>query len=103
MENNTSSKQSAQNQKGLLLSILRPFLGWLLIILGIFGLVLPILQGWLFLALGAFFLSPDIPLFARIFYWIERRYPNIQKTTKHINKIFLNRGDQSLPPSPFNK
>ena len=74
-----------KSRKDLLILIFRSFLGWLLIILGALGLVLPILQGWLFLALGALLLSPDIPLFAHIFCWIEQRYPNIQKTTKHDN------------------
>jgi len=43
----------------------RLIVGGLLIVLGLLGLFLPVLQGILFLALGGMVLSQDIPLFAR--------------------------------------
>ena len=55
--------------------LVRISLGTILILLGIPGLVLPILQGWLFLALGALLLSVDIPLFDRLVRWIEKKSP----------------------------
>ena len=59
--------------------LLRIFLGTLLILIGIPGLVLPILQGWLFLALGALLLSIDIPFFDRMVLFLENRLPPIKK------------------------
>ena len=51
--------------------MVRISLGTILILLGIPGLILPILQGWLFLALGALLLSMDVPFFDRLVRWIE--------------------------------
>lgn len=59
--------------------LLRHILGWSCLVLGIAGLVLPILQGWLFLALGALLLAPDIPIFKRMLDWIERKFPFLKK------------------------
>ncbi|MGQ9495222.1 MAG: hypothetical protein ACUVRY_03045 [Thermoanaerobaculaceae bacterium] len=56
----------------------RHLLGWSLLVLGVVGLILPILQGWLFLAAGALLLAPDIPFFARFFCWIEARFPRLR-------------------------
>jgi uncharacterized protein YqgC (DUF456 family) len=67
--------------------LLRIFAGLVLIILGLVGLVVPILQGWLFLALGALILSPDIPIFARIVAWIEKRFPMVKDQVKRIRKF----------------
>ena len=59
-------------------------LGTILILLGIPGLVLPILQGWLFLALGALLLSVDIPLFDRLVSWIEKNAPPVKKPVERL-------------------
>ncbi len=48
---------------------LRLLIGIVLIILGLLGLFLPILQGILFLTLGVAVLSYDVPLFGR---WVKR-------------------------------
>jgi uncharacterized protein len=66
--------------------IIRISSGSLLILLGIAGLVLPILQGWLFLALGAIILSMDIPFFQRIVNWIEGRFPRIRKPLQRMKE-----------------
>jgi uncharacterized membrane protein YbaN (DUF454 family) len=67
--------------------LVRIFAGLVLIILGLVGLIVPILQGWLFLALGALVLSPDIPLFARMVEWIEKRFPMVKDQVKRIRKF----------------
>jgi uncharacterized protein len=59
--------------------LLRHVLGWSLLVLGVLGLFLPILQGILFLAMGAVLLSPDIPIFRRMVAALERRYPVLGK------------------------
>jgi hypothetical protein len=66
---------------------LRISLGTILILLGIPGLVLPVLQGWLFLALGALLLSIDIPWFDRVVLWIENRVPPIKKPLERIRNF----------------
>jgi len=55
--------------------------------LGIPGLVLPILQGWLFLALGALLLSVDIPFFDRLVQWLEERVPRIKKPLERVRSF----------------
>lgn len=62
-------------------------LGTILILLGIPGLVLPILQGWLFLALGALLLSVDIPLFDRLVRWIEKKVPPVKKPVERLRNF----------------
>ena len=59
--------------------IVRLASGVILILLGIAGLVLPILQGWLFMALGALLLSVDLPFFDRLVRWITEKVPPVKK------------------------
>ena len=67
--------------------LVRISLGTILILLGIPGLVLPILQGWLFLALGALLLSVDIPLFDRLVRWIEKKVPPVKKPVERLRNF----------------
>ena len=62
----------------------RHILGWGLLILGIAGLVLPVLQGWLFIALAALILAPDVPIFARLVNWIENRFPALRHPIRRV-------------------
>jgi hypothetical protein len=57
-----------------------------LLVLGVAGLVLPVLQGWLFIALGAWLLSPDVPVFARLLNWIEDRFPPLRSAIHHARR-----------------
>ncbi len=63
---------------GALRTVARHALGWGFLLLGVAGLVLPVLQGWLFIAIGALLLSPDIPAFARLMSWLEARFPRLR-------------------------
>lgn len=76
-------------------SILRHLLGWLLLVVGVAGLVLPILQGWLFIALGALLLAPDVPFFARLSAWIERRVPALAAPLRRWRRKL---GHRDAPP-----
>ena len=53
--------------------------GWGFILLGIVGLVLPILQGILFILVGLFLLSSVSPRAARLLNRIKKRFPRISK------------------------
>ncbi len=64
--------------RGTVGRVVRHVIGWSLLVLGIAGLVLPVLQGWLFIALAALLLAPDVPFFARVLDWIERRFPALR-------------------------
>jgi uncharacterized membrane protein YbaN (DUF454 family) len=64
--------------------VVRHILGWSLLVLGIAGLVLPVLQGWLFIALAALFLAPDVPLFGRLLSWIETRFPALHHPIQRL-------------------
>jgi uncharacterized protein len=53
--------------------------GWGFILLGIAGLVLPILQGILFILIGLFILSSVSPWAARLLERIRNRFPRISR------------------------
>lgn len=67
--------------------IVRLSLGTVLLMLGMAGMVLPVLQGWLFLALGALVLSVDIPIFDRLVRWIENRVPQVKKPLERLRNF----------------
>jgi len=66
---------------------IRIALGSLLILLGVPGLFLPVLQGWLFIALGALLLSVDLPLFDRMVRWLEERFPLIRQPLERMRRF----------------
>lgn len=74
--------------------IVRLSLGTVLLLLGMAGMVLPVLQGWLFLALGALVLSVDIPVFDRMVRWIENRVPPVKKPLERLRRFL--KGPQDL-------
>lgn len=58
-------------------------IGWFFIVLGLLGLVLPVLQGILFLLIGLMILSKTSPWAHNLFIKIEARYP---KVSRQLNK-----------------
>jgi uncharacterized membrane protein YbaN (DUF454 family) len=69
--------------KGLLIW----WLGWGFVVLGILGLVLPVLQGILFLLIGLSLLSQQSPWAARILHRLRERFPAVaQKYSEGIAK-----------------
>jgi len=67
-------------------SIVRISLGILCVLLGISGLVLPVLPGWLFLAFGLLLLSIDLPFFDRLVRWIEKKVPQIKEPLERLRQ-----------------
>ena len=80
--------------------MLRLVAGWLLLVLGVAGLVLPILQGWLFIAIGALLLSPDVPLFARLACWVEDRFPRLRSSLRRARRKVASERDEIPPCNP---
>lgn len=60
--------------------------GFLSLLVGFAGLVLPILQGWLFLSIGLVLLSRDVPFFRRVRVKLEQRFPNLAKLREFAEK-----------------
>ncbi len=71
--------------------VLRHVFGWTFLVLGLAGLVLPVLQGWLFIAIAAFLLAPDVPLFARLLCWIQDRFPRLRRVVHRLRARFSGR------------
>jgi uncharacterized membrane protein YbaN (DUF454 family) len=70
--------------------LIRIALGAICILLGIPGLVLPILPGWLFLALGFLLLSVDLPFFERLVLWVEKRVPRLKEPVERLRQYLGN-------------
>ena len=64
----------------------RIVLGTILLVLGVAGLALPLLQGLLFIILGVLLLAKDIPLFARIAGWLRSRFPRISRMAEDTKR-----------------
>jgi len=71
--------------------LLRIGVGSLLLLLGLIGLFLPVLQGVFFLVLGGLLLSRDIPFLRRFWSRLKTRYPAIDRTAERIRKKFRRR------------
>lgn len=58
---------------------MRQIIGWALLVTGVAGLFLPVLQGWLFIGIGALLLAPHVRRFHRLAAWIHLRFPVLRK------------------------
>jgi uncharacterized membrane protein YbaN (DUF454 family) len=74
--------------------------GWTFILIGIVGLVLPILQGVLFICVGLLILSKELPWANRLLLRLRKKYPKIggvledarRYTEREIVKIRTQKG-----------
>jgi uncharacterized membrane protein YbaN (DUF454 family) len=73
--------------------VLRILLASLLLVLGLVGLVFPILPGWLFISLAALILSSDIPFFKKMQDRISARFPAIGRLAEKIRRAIPIRDD----------
>jgi hypothetical protein len=53
--------------------------GGFLILLGIPGIVLPILPGWLLIGIGLVVLSQEVHTVRRLLHWLRRRFPGLAR------------------------
>lgn len=60
---------------GLLARLRRKAFGWSMVLLGIAGLILPMLHGTFFLLVGLYVLKDDYAWAGRLILWIRRRFP----------------------------
>ncbi|MEM5788354.1 MAG: hypothetical protein AAGU11_13650 [Syntrophobacteraceae bacterium] len=66
--------------------VLRLILGGIFLVLGVAGLVLPVLQGFFFLTLGIITLSRDIPFLARLENRLILRFPKAGHFAEKLRK-----------------
>ena len=76
----------------------RHVLGWGSLVLGVAGLVLPVVQGLFFIAVGLILLSPDVPLFRRILARAERHLPALGPHLDRARRKVAGRGEPPAPP-----
>lgn len=69
--------------------IVRITLGVIMFILGLLGLVFPILQGLLFLLISAILLAPYSRRVRQLLAYCERRFPGIMARARQIKQRFL--------------
>ncbi|MFC4546082.1 PGPGW domain-containing protein [Paenactinomyces guangxiensis] len=63
-------------------------LGWTFLILGILGMVFPVLQGLLFTIIGLFILSDYSPWAKRLLQKLRNRYPKMSaKSDRFLKKL----------------
>ena len=76
---NTDSSFSSFMTKKALLRVGRIVVGGALVVLGILGLFLPVLQGILFLVIGLTLLAPESRHARRLLRWLRERFPRRSK------------------------
>jgi len=65
-------------------------IGWLFIVMGVFGLFLPFLQGILFIIIGLTILSSRSQLVKRYLKYLEDRYPHHHQRMEIWRERFRN-------------
>ncbi|MCK5378914.1 MAG: PGPGW domain-containing protein [Acidobacteria bacterium] len=74
-------------------------LGWALIILGVIGLFVPILQGILFILLGLWVLSRESQWAQRWLHKMRLRFPATDRRMREVQRKFRRfRRDRKRPP-----
>jgi uncharacterized membrane protein YbaN (DUF454 family) len=81
--------------KRVLWLIARQATGWILIGIGIAGLLLPILPGWVLIGWGVITLAPDVPFFRRLLDRVERKVPQLSAVIRRMRAAERRNG-----PSP---
>lgn len=75
--------------------LLRIIIGSLLLVLGVIGLFVPILQGVLFLGLGGLLLYRDIPYLPRLVNWLRKRFPAFDRVVENVKRKFHRKGQKT--------
>jgi len=82
--------------------VLRRVAGVLLVLLGVVGLLMPILPGWIFLIPGAVLLGFDIPKMVSLLRYLQRRFPRFGRVLGAIAGMLHRHhtGEQCKQPDP---
>ncbi len=56
-------------------------IGYLFLLLGVIGAILPVLQGWLFFLIGLTLLARTTPWAKRLLHKLRERFPKLAKKT----------------------
>jgi uncharacterized membrane protein YbaN (DUF454 family) len=83
-------------------AVIRRVAGILLVLLGIVGLLMPILPGWLFLIPGAVLLGFDVPKMLRFLGHLEQRFPRFGRPLGAARRRLhrYHTGEHGEPPAP---
>jgi uncharacterized membrane protein YbaN (DUF454 family) len=74
-------------------------LGCLFLVAGLIGFILPVVSGWAFIFAGVVILASDIPFFARLICFVEKRIPFVQRLISRMHQKLNNqRPKPSCPP-----
>ncbi len=68
--------------------LLRISLGCLLVLLGVIGLFVPVLQGFLLLGIGGLLLCQDVPFLQQFIRRLKTRYPLLERATERVRETF---------------
>jgi len=81
-------------------ALIRQVAGWTLLVIGVAGLILPVLPGWPFLGAGALLLAPHVRLFRRFAAWFHARFPALHGRLRafRVFKPPPPRSSSSCPP-----
>jgi uncharacterized membrane protein YbaN (DUF454 family) len=63
-------------------------LGCALILIGLIGFLVPILQGWLFFGIGTMLLYRDLSFLQKMWERLKRRFPRVGRTVERIRRTF---------------
>jgi uncharacterized membrane protein YbaN (DUF454 family) len=66
----------------------RLILGVILILIGLPGLILPIIPGTVLILAGILLLSTDLPFFDRLLARLENRHPKLDQAMKKVRQFF---------------
>ena len=66
--------------------VVRLILAAISIVLGIAGLLLPVLPGWLFFGIALLLLFPNTPFAQRMFTKIENRFPSMRRVLRFLTR-----------------
>lgn len=65
--------------------------GVVMLVLGLLGLVFPVLQGILFLIVAFFLLAPYSRPFRRALAWLRLKYPRTHHHARHVKRRYFTR------------
>ncbi len=74
-------------------------IGYLFVVIGVIGLILPILPGWLFFASGAVCLSPESTFFRKFVCKIQKWFPWLRGPLDKY-RTWLGKHGQEPPTCP---